>query len=313
MFDVKLTLERTMVIDAPVSEVFKIVSDFNTWRTWSPWLCQEPTCPVVVQLPPYEVGHAQHWTGTHIGSGNMHITNIVENKRIDYDLEFLKPWKSSSKTSFDFKQIEGQCHITWAMDSSLPFFMFWMKNMMIALIGNDYIRGLTMLKELAENKTVHSSIEIQENIKVPAMYYIGIEKQCDVKDIGQVMSEDFDTLHGMIESKSIPQPSKVIAIYKKFDLAKGRCHFISALAFDEYIAFSDPKFTQGTIATHQAFAIKHTGDYKFVGNAWATAMGMLRYKKIKQFKKIHPYEVYVNSPKDTEAKDLMTNICFPIK
>ena len=81
-----------------------------------------------------------------IGSGGMTVTGEIENQRIDCDLQFLKPWKSQADVAFILEEKDGATHLTWNMESSLPFFLFMMKDMMTAMIGSDYERGLSMMK-----------------------------------------------------------------------------------------------------------------------------------------------------------------------
>ena len=45
------------------------------------------------------------------------------------------------KVDFYLKSNENSTEVNWTMDSSLPFFMFWMKNQMVEFIGMDYDRG----------------------------------------------------------------------------------------------------------------------------------------------------------------------------
>ena len=84
----KLHVERTTFINAPIDKVFKVVSDFHTWTDWSPWLVAEPEAKVNVR----EDGKHYSWEGDIVGAGEMTIAGEVENKSIDIDLLFLKPW-----------------------------------------------------------------------------------------------------------------------------------------------------------------------------------------------------------------------------
>ncbi|MCJ8315054.1 MAG: SRPBCC family protein [Pseudomonadales bacterium] len=313
MFKVAFNLERSIVINKPVAEVFTIVSNFKTWPTWSPWLIQEPNCFVSVTNNATTVGHNQSWQGQNIGSGNMSISQIQANTQIDYDLNFLKPWKSQSQTSFKFKEIDGNTHITWSMKSTLPLFLFWMKNMMIALIGNDYVRGLSMLKDLCETGNVNSKLDTEKSTTKAEFYYVGIKRECVVTKIGELMQQDFKTLHNLIKDNTLKQPENVFAIYEKFDLVKGRCQFVSALTYNTQINLNDSQLITGLIPSHKSCIVTHTGEYKHLGNAWATGMGYLRGNKIKQSKQIFPYEIYVSDPEKTEAKDLITEVNFPLK
>lgn len=84
LFSVPFNVEKYIVIQKPVAEVFSFMGDFGHWPKWSPWLCQEPDCPVTVEGSAGTVGHAQTWQGQHIGEGTITIAALAENQRIDY-------------------------------------------------------------------------------------------------------------------------------------------------------------------------------------------------------------------------------------
>jgi uncharacterized protein YndB with AHSA1/START domain len=150
MLSIPFTVQRSIVISKPADSVFASVSDFSTWPSWSPWLSQEPDCPAEIEGAPGKPGHTQSWDGKKIGSGRMELTEVVPGRRLDYDLFFIKPWKSRSKAAFAFEK-EGQAtRVTWFMEGTLPLFLFFMKKKMTAMVGSDYERGLVMLKELLE-------------------------------------------------------------------------------------------------------------------------------------------------------------------
>lgn len=150
MFAIPFVVQRSIVIRKPVGSVFTVVSDFNTWPSWSPWLSQEPECPVEISGAPGKPGHKQSWNGKKIGSGHIELAETVSGRRLDYDLFFIKPWKSRSKAAFAFDQEGEDTRVTWSMDGTLPIFLFFMKKKMAAMVGRDYDRGLAMLKKLLE-------------------------------------------------------------------------------------------------------------------------------------------------------------------
>ncbi|MBK8108869.1 MAG: hypothetical protein IPK46_00265 [Saprospiraceae bacterium] len=81
------------------------------------------------------------WEGNRIGSGNMKVVGHEENKLVQYDLNFLKPYKSHANVTISLSPAEGGTLVNWSMASSLPFFLFFMKKSMEAYIGNDFERG----------------------------------------------------------------------------------------------------------------------------------------------------------------------------
>ena len=123
-----MNIERSIVIDAPTEKVYPLVADFHNWRPWSPWLITEPEAKVTVN----EDGKSYSWEGKRTGSGNMTVLDETANRFLNMELNFLKPWKSSSKVRWRFESEGEGTKVTWFMDSSLPWFMFWMTKMMTA-------------------------------------------------------------------------------------------------------------------------------------------------------------------------------------
>ena len=152
MLSLPFTVRRSIVIDKPLDAVFTLVADFNTWQHWSPWLSQEPECPVAIGGVPGRPSHEQSWNGKKIGSGRMELAEVVPGRTLGYELFFVKPWKSHSRAAFEFAT-EGQAtRVIWSMEGTLPIFLFFMQKKMSTMVGNDYERGLSMLKTLMENQ-----------------------------------------------------------------------------------------------------------------------------------------------------------------
>lgn len=112
----KMHIVKTKQIDAPLSKVFSTLNDMSSWSKWSPWLITDPEATVEVAAD----NKSYSWEGNRVGSGHMSITKEDTNQSIDYDLTFLKPWKSKAKVKFTTKEKDGGTEVAWQMDSSLP-------------------------------------------------------------------------------------------------------------------------------------------------------------------------------------------------
>ena len=42
----KVSVRKSIVIDAPLEKVYEFVRDFKPWPAWSPWLITDPECKV---------------------------------------------------------------------------------------------------------------------------------------------------------------------------------------------------------------------------------------------------------------------------
>ncbi|MCL3781107.1 hypothetical protein EMN47_12025 [Prolixibacteraceae bacterium JC049] len=305
----KTHVKKSIVIVADSSKILDIISDFNHWEIWSPWLKLEPGVKVTVS----ENGKKQQWDGKRIGAGIIEVISERESQ-VDYNLTFLKPWKSMAKTSFIVKKLDdSSCELTWTMDGSLPFFMFWMKAMMERLIGMDYARGLFMLKEYIETGSVTAQLEFIGQSNYPGCNFVGVKSECTIDNIGEVMHNDFVKLSEFAESNGELVTDTIFSMYHKFDFNKNRIVYTTGIGVK-----SDPEnmpngFIKGTIPSTPIYTVRHVGPYQLSGNAWSSIMAMERAKEFKKNKKIPPMEFYRNSPLHTDPKDLISDICMPIK
>jgi len=257
------------------------------------------------------VGHSQSWNGSFIGSGKIYITAARLNDHIDYDLKFIKPWKSESRTGFRFATVGENTKISWWMRGTLPFFMFFMKKMMTTMIGIDYDRGLSMLKELLETGTVLSETSIKGVVDCEPLYYLGKRRACDISDVGPAMEEDFAEMSRLLEKSKLPEPKRVFSIYHKYAMVQGNCEYTSGFLYDA--PQNAPEgVVSGQVPAHRAVRVDHRGAYRFLGNAWSAAIGYARSKH-KINKALPMYEIYPNSPKEVAEAEVLTEIYAPVK
>lgn len=304
----KMHIERSILINAPASNVYKVLSDFNDWQPWSPWLLMEPGVKVTVAPG----GKSYEWEGKRTGSGNMKILTERENEHIHYDLNFLKPWKSHATTQFDLSKEGNATKVTWVMDSSLPFFMFFMKGMMEAFVGADYERGLDMLKAYVEEGEVPSKLDFVGQQSFEGSQWIGLKTQCNIDDMPAKMESDFGTLRNYITQEGI-DPVQMSTIYHKWNLPKNKVSYTACMFVKTLPKELPTDFVSGNIPSTQCYVLRHTGRYQHLGNAWSTLYAMHRNKEIKPIKGLHPFELYINDPQQTPEKELITDIYFAIK
>ena len=124
----KFYVKKTIAINAPLEKVHAAVRDFRQWPAWSPWLISEPDCT----LKYAEDGRSYSWDGEIVGSGETVIIGENAPTSIDYRIVFRKPWKSVASVRFEMAERDGYVQTTWSMESSIPIFIFFMKNRMAA-------------------------------------------------------------------------------------------------------------------------------------------------------------------------------------
>lgn len=305
----KMNIERSVLINKKPEEIFPLINNFENWPTWSPWLITEDGVKVTVR----EDKKYYEWQGDITGEGNMTITSEVENEKVDCDLMFLKPWKSKAKTGFILKQEAEGTKVSWWMESSLPWFMFWMKKMMISMIEMDYDRGLNMLKELAETGEINSKLDYKGESKFEGCKYIGINTSCSFDEIGNHMEKDFGALMEFMNDKKDLMDGVPFSIYHKWDFVNKKAVYTACVPVNQIPEDLTADMKTGQVPATKVASVQHHGSYKHIGNAWSAMYGRKQAKKFKSNKKIDPMEVYLNSPMDTDKNELDTQIMFPTK
>lgn len=303
-------VSKSIVIEARLEKVFASVRNFKEWEAWSPWLRSEPGCP----LKYAEDGKSYQWDGQIIGSGELAVVADEANKRIDYRLSFFRPWKSENTSAFHFAERNGATEVTWTMEGSLPFFLFFMKGMMSAWVGMDYDRGLKMLKDYLEIGSVPSEMEFLGTQPFEGFKYVGSSCECSIDDIGETVKETLRKVRQALVAAG-HEVRNGFTIYHKFSMSKGVTSLTAGFLVENPPATPPAGLEVGEIPACSTYGIKHTGAYKHLGNPWAAGM-MHSQCKPKQFQKdksVPDFELYLNDPTEVGARNAETVVHLPAK
>jgi effector-binding domain-containing protein/uncharacterized protein YndB with AHSA1/START domain len=310
-------VQRSILISAPRQQVFDAVVDFNTWSKWSPWLCSDKEASVTVSSDPQSVGSTYHWVGPVVGEGEIEHKKIDPPGRIEDELKFIKPFRSVSNVCFEVVEKGEQTEISWNMKGRLPWFLFWLKSSLQTFIGMDFRRGLLMLKDFVQHGTIESNTEIRGVQPVQPLIMIGIRGSAQIENISDAMDACFGQLESAIKTSGIAiGNAKMISAYDSFNMKSGEMKFTCGYIVPSGTPLSN--ITGNPLVTvvlpgGQAMAVRHTGAYKHLGNAWSAAHSNMRHQKCKQVKKGIAYEIYRNNPDTTDSKDLVTDIFIPVR
>jgi len=146
-------VERSLTIEAPAEAVYRHVVDFHNWTAWSPWEGLDPNLQRTYGGPDSGTGTTYAWSGNRkAGEGRMEIIDAVGPSSVRIALEFLKPFKSTSTTSFDLAPEGDATRVTWTMTGpkTLMTRVMGIFKSMDKMIGPDFEKGLARLKTVAE-------------------------------------------------------------------------------------------------------------------------------------------------------------------
>ncbi|MDQ8054212.1 MAG: SRPBCC family protein [Pedobacter sp.] len=145
------SVNRSTVINAPDSVIYKNISSYDEFLKWNPWSKMEPNIKTTVAGPVGQPGHMYTWVGDKTGSGQMTIKSAEPNKMVDMELKFIKPFESLADARFDLAAEGTGQKVTWTMSGENDgTFSKWMCLMMDGMVGKDFEAGLKSLKEKSE-------------------------------------------------------------------------------------------------------------------------------------------------------------------
>lgn len=146
------TVNRSTVINAPDSVIYKNIADFNEFKKWNPWGKMEPSAKITISGPVAQPEHLYAWEGKETGTGQMKIVKVEAPKMVDIELKFIKPFESIADTRFDIQADGAGNKVTWTMSGENNLISKWMCVFvsMDKMIGKDFEDGLKFLKEKSE-------------------------------------------------------------------------------------------------------------------------------------------------------------------
>jgi uncharacterized protein YndB with AHSA1/START domain len=153
MADDTFTVERKATVAAPPDKVYALLSDFHRWPDWSPWEGLDPEMDRIFNGSESGVGALYEWSGNRkAGEGRMEITEAEEPSKVVIKLEFIKPFKSTNKTTFSLAGSGDSTDVTWTMvgPKTLVTKIMGIFKSMDKMIGPDFEKGLANLKDVAE-------------------------------------------------------------------------------------------------------------------------------------------------------------------
>ncbi|CAM4353439.1 SRPBCC family protein [Zobellia roscoffensis] len=146
---------RTVEVAKPRNEVFQYLKSLKKMDEWSPWAKKDPKMNKKFTGTDGEVGCTSYWNGNkEVGEGEQEIKRIIEGERIESELRFLKPFKSTSDCYLQVDDIEeGNSKVTWGFSGNhkFPMNIMMLFMSMDKAVGKDFEAGLASLKENLED------------------------------------------------------------------------------------------------------------------------------------------------------------------
>lgn len=147
-------VERAIVTQAKPEKLYGIIADLRTWEDWTAWNKElDPTIIRTFSGPATGPGSVMAWDGKKTGQGEFKFTDTTPPGKLGYALSF-EHGKYLSTGAFTIETNPKGTVVRWSNEGDLGMnpISRWMGLFMDRLMGDDFAKGLTKLKERAEAK-----------------------------------------------------------------------------------------------------------------------------------------------------------------
>ncbi|MGV3599281.1 MAG: SRPBCC family protein [Bacteroidota bacterium] len=150
------SIERGIVINQPVNVVFDYLKHIKNQDHYSKWVQMDANMKKEYRGTDGTVGFVYAWNGNkQAGEGEQEIKGIDENRRLDLEVRFVRPFAAIAQTPFITEAVEvNETRVRWGMSSSMnyPMNIVLLFMNMENLLGKDLEISLQQLKDNLENK-----------------------------------------------------------------------------------------------------------------------------------------------------------------
>lgn len=149
------TVEREIVINKPVADVFNYIKVLRNQKNYSKWVMMDPDIKLTYEGTDGTVGSSQAWESQmkEAGQGKQTITALKDGQRMDLDIHFIKPFEGNSTAYMTTDAVSAtQTKVKWGFNGKMSYpmnFMLLVMNME-KMIGDDISTGLVNLKGVLE-------------------------------------------------------------------------------------------------------------------------------------------------------------------
>lgn len=305
----KSIVNREIIIDKPLEEVFNNAEDLNNFAQWNPWITYEKQLKTEVSSKSKGSGSKFSWDGDTIGTGYLQRISIQKNKQIESDMVFLKPWEAKSKDIVRFESQGNKTKVTWTNEMDLPYPIGrYMGLAMDEMIGRDLTKGLESLKKFCEN--IANTFEISLiDLNTLQLYYINDNITLSPDAIQLALGKNYSELMEFISKNSIKMAGAPIAINNKYD--QKTWNFDAAVPVIDNKLKASGRIKSGKLSAGKALKLVYIGPYSGISQAYIKLQEYMSKNNIKSTDK--SFEEYVSDPSNTPQDKLITNIYWYIK
>ncbi len=304
----RFRVRRSLEVDAPVEAAFAAVVDFKTWPEWSPWLMHEPDTRIEYSDNFASEGGYYTWDGKVVGAGKLTHVAIRPNGRIEQQIDFVRPFKSTNRVNWEFEPADGRTRVTWEMEGEMPFLFRFMTKRMEPMIGRDYDLGLALLNGYLNAEAPHPRLTFAGEEELEDFNYWAIPFSGNLRRLEAARKHDVETLQAAADGPTgLP-----LILYRNLDPLGAQFEAEIAIPIGE--ASPQSNYTRREFHGGRYFKMTLRGDHRFLPLAWYALCSHCRMHRIKRDKSRPDLEIYHDDPAEVgDGNEILTALYVAIR
>ena len=153
----KHSVNREIIINAPRQKVFDYLKLLKNQEQFNKGAMADPDRKREFKGTDGTVGYIYAWSGNkNAGEGEKEIKNIIEGKRIETEIRFVKPMATSAYIIMETESLsDEQTKVYWSNAGTLKYPLNIMVPMVEKMITKDMDSSLLNLKNILEKQSQH--------------------------------------------------------------------------------------------------------------------------------------------------------------
>ena len=145
---VSFAVEKSIVVEAPASEVYDLIAELRAWEKWNYWSNNDDTMKIEYGAVTAGPGASYTWNGAD-GAGTATILAAQHDKSVDLTLDFGD--RGQGNVAWSLAEADGKTEVTWVFSGDAESYLGRWFNVMIGpMMQTPMTESLAKIKEMAE-------------------------------------------------------------------------------------------------------------------------------------------------------------------
>ena len=308
--------ERSITINAPISDVYAYLARLENFSQWSGWNSRDASIKNTLAGTDATMDASTHWVGDS-SEGHIRIIGLNGNKLIKHEISYLKPEEKTARSNFRLISSNGQTNVTWEFEVLTP-----RPQNLLSVFKKDTHKsaeeleaGLRNLKQAIETgKTASASSAKQysvEQMNFPATRYITMRKVVSWSNMSAFFASSAPKLYAAVSANKI-EPGIFTGIYYTWDELNKQTDMAAAVSIPADANISNDSLQVVDLPASKAVYLDYYGAYDNLMKAYSIVDGYLTENKLKQ--KAPVIEQYLKGPsQETDTSKWLTRIIYLVE